>query len=125
MTKEDVLKKADAIINNIKSCGKEELIHGKYQKAFLRLKSETDKAIAEYLVYELYGSLYMPDNIYTVFTDICNQLNRYLGKAVFKEMNLELVDMLLISAKNEFVKRTTVTDFPQIHMEIELEGGEK
>lgn len=103
MDKSLVHEKVGLMIKNLNQAGEEEMLHGKYAKAFSNLKQEADRALGEYIVNSIGEDLIKSSNVGSVaLYKVATVLNYYLGKAIVKERSLELVDMLIDSAKGEF-----------------------
>lgn len=108
MERDTVHEKVSLMIKNLDKEGEEAMLRGKYAKAFVNLKKETDQVIGKFLVETIDDEL---KNIgkesaeYCAFCYVAALLNYYLGKAIVKERSVELVDMLLDSAKDEYKRQ--------------------
>lgn len=113
MERDVVHEKVSLMIKNLEKEGEEAMLRGKYAKAFANLKRETDRVIGQFLVDTIGDESIKNFNAetgkesaeYCAFCCVAALLNYYLGKAIMKERSVELVDMLLDSAKDEYKRQ--------------------
>jgi len=93
--RQELLCFVDRIRKNKESCSKEELLHGRYEKAYKKLLEDTKMALLRCVFMEYNGSLYAGEEQMAALKTVCETIDKPVVKAMVIHHDDNLVNMII------------------------------